>query len=384
MDGYQVIKTLGRGAAGVVCSAIEKASGEVVAIKRLEQEFFTLKQCLDQAEIKYLNVLRHENIIRLRKSINEDARLYLVFDYMDCSLGQLITHKLKKGCRFSEQEIRDLCFQVFRGLVHVHGKGYIHRDLKPDNLLINKKENIVTIADFGLATEINPLKNSTDCEGTTWYMAPEVLMMTIYCPKVDMWAMGAIMAELYNLVPLFTGADSVDQMSKISQVIGSPSVHEWSDGISEFNKRLSLSERIPSASNEAINLIGSLLSWDPCKRPTALMALQHPFFNSCDHDAQWIQPTEYKNKIIESTLKQLLGLEKDHRSAVRDRSWLYPRKTGFTLRMQFRCLRLHWMGKCHYEVVSDQTQGTYVARRGKKVQVLSSSLKRRDTRAEVN
>ncbi|KAF6155144.1 hypothetical protein GIB67_019670 [Kingdonia uniflora] len=168
--------------------------------------------------------MNHPNTVKLKEVIREYDILYFVFEYMECNLYQLIKDR---GKLFSETEVRNWYFQVFQALSYMHQNGYFHRDLKPENLLVTKES--IKIANF-----------------------------------VDIWAMGAIMAELFTLEPLFPGLREPTQIYKICKLAG---VH--------------LSTLIPSASENVTSLIYSLCSWDPSKRPTATEALQHPFFQSC-------------------------------------------------------------------------------------------------------
>jgi protein kinase len=194
-----------------------------------------------------------------------------------------------RGKPFTEEEVRNWCFQVFHALAHMHQRGYFHRDLKPENLLVTK--NMIKIADFGLAREITSEPPYTEYVSTRWYRAPEVLLQaTFYNSAVDMWAMGAIIAELFTLRPLFPGSNEADEMYKICSVIGTPDRDTWPDGLrlaESLNfqfpvcERANLFQLIPSASEEAISLISRLCSWDPNRRPTASEALQHPFFQPC-------------------------------------------------------------------------------------------------------
>ena len=146
------------------------------------------------------------------------------------------------------------------------------------------------MADFGLARKINSQPPYKEYVSTRWYRAPEVLRQSsTYGSAVDMWAMGAIMAELFTLRPLFPGSSEADEIYKICSVMGSPTWNSWAEGLKLANainyqfpqfSSIHLSVLIPSTSEDAINLITSLCSWDPYKRPTALEALQHPFFQS--------------------------------------------------------------------------------------------------------
>ncbi|CAL5432006.1 unnamed protein product [Camellia sinensis] len=285
MERYQIIKEVGDGTFGTVWRAINKQTGEVVAIKKMKRKYYSWEECINLREVKSLRKMSHPNIVKLKEVIREHDILYFVFEYMDFNLYQLMKDRAKL---FSEAEVKNWCFQVFQGLAYMHQRGYFHRDLKPENLLVSK--DVIKIADFGLAREISSQPPYTEYVSTRWYRAPEVLLQSpMYNSAVDMWAMGAIMAELFSLRPLFPGSSEADEIYKICSVIGTPTESEWAEGLklASINYQfpqlsgVHLSVLIPSASEDAINLITLLCSWNPCKRPTALEALQHPFFQSC-------------------------------------------------------------------------------------------------------
>ncbi|KAK6934887.1 Protein kinase domain, partial [Dillenia turbinata] len=282
---FTIIKEVGDGTFGLVSRAINKETGEVVAIKKMKRKYYSWEECMNLREVKSLRKMDHPNIVKLKGVFREHDILYFVFEYMECNLYQLMKDRRKL---FSESEVRNWCFQVFQGLAYMHQHGYFHRDLKPENLLVTKE--IIKIADFGLAREINSQPPYTEYVSTRWYRAPEVLLQSpTYGAAVDMWAMGAIMAELFTLRPLFPGSSEADEIYKTCSVIGSPTHDTWAEGLKlasaihyQFPQftGVHLSSLIPSASDDAISLITSLCSWDPCKRPTALEALQHPFFKA--------------------------------------------------------------------------------------------------------
>ncbi|KDP35422.1 hypothetical protein JCGZ_10805 [Jatropha curcas] len=286
MERYKLIKEVGDGTFGSVWRAINKQSGEVVAIKKMKKKYYSWEECVNLREVKSLRKMNHPNIVKLKEVIRENDILYFVFEYMEFNLYQLIKDREKL---FTEADVRNWCFQVFQGLAYMHQRGYFHRDLKPENLLVTK--DLIKIADFGLAREINSQPPYTEYVSTRWYRAPEVLLQSfLYSSKVDMWAMGAIMAELFTLRPLFPGTSEADEIYKICSIIGSPTKDSWADGLGlarainyQFPQLagVHLSVHIPSASEDAVNLIKLLCSWDPHKRPTAGEALQHPFFQSC-------------------------------------------------------------------------------------------------------
>ncbi|XP_060920479.1 serine/threonine-protein kinase MAK isoform X3 [Labrus mixtus] len=285
MNRYTTLKQLGDGTYGSVLMGRSNESGELVAIKRMKRKFYSWEECMNLREVKSLKKLNHANVVKLKEVIRENDHLYFVFEYMKENLYQLMKDRENK--MFSENEIRNIMFQVLSGMVFVHKHGFFHRDMKPENLLCMGPE-LVKIADFGLAREIRSKPPYTDYVSTRWYRAPEVLLRSsTYSSPIDLWAVGCIMAELYTLRPLFPGNSEVDEVFKICQVLGTVKKADWPEGYqlaSAMNFRFPqcvpthLKTLIPNASNEAIVLMKDLLQWDPKKRPTAVQALRYPYF----------------------------------------------------------------------------------------------------------
>ncbi|KAM9827905.1 serine/threonine-protein kinase MAK [Neosynchiropus ocellatus] len=285
MNRYTTLKQLGDGTYGSVLMGRSNESGELVAIKRMKRKFYSWEECMNLREVKSLKKLNHANVVKLKEVIRENDHLYFVFEYMKENLYQLMKDRENK--MFSENEIRNILFQVLTGLAFVHKHGFFHRDMKPENLLCMGPE-LVKIADFGLAREIRSKPPYTDYVSTRWYRAPEVLLRSsMYSSPIDMWAVGCIMAELYTLRPLFPGNSEVDEIFKICQVLGTVKKMDWPEGYqlaSAMNFRFPqcvpthLKTLIPNASNEAISLMRDLLQWDPKKRPTAVQALRYQYF----------------------------------------------------------------------------------------------------------
>ncbi|XP_061569519.1 serine/threonine-protein kinase MAK [Cololabis saira] len=285
MNRYTTLKQLGDGTYGSVLMGRSNESGEYVAIKRMKRKFYSWEECMNLREVKSLKKLNHANVVKLKEVIRENDHLYFVFEYMKENLYQLMKDRENK--KFSENEIRNIMFQVVSGLAFVHKHGFFHRDMKPENLLCMGPE-LVKIADFGLAREIRSKPPYTDYVSTRWYRAPEVLLRSsTYSSPIDLWAVGCIMAELYTLRPLFPGNSEVDEIFKICQVLGTVKKTDWPEGYqlaSAMNFRFPqcvpthLKTLIPNASNEAIALMRDLLMWDPKKRPTAVQTLRYPYF----------------------------------------------------------------------------------------------------------
>lgn len=284
MERYKILQELGDGTCGSVYKALNFETNEIVAIKKMKRKFYFWEECMNLREVKSLRKLNHPNIVKLKEIVQENNELFFIFEYMEYNLYQITRARQSP---FSEAEIRNLMSQVLQGLSHMHKNGYFHRDLKPENLLVTN--DIIKIADFGLSREVTSGPPYTDYVSTRWYRAPEVLLQSSsYTPAIDMWAIGAILAELFTMNPIFPGESETDQIYKICSVFGTPDWGMLREGmnLSRLNNisfpeiaPANLSIIIPNASSEALDLIRQLCSWDSLKRPTAEQALQHPFFN---------------------------------------------------------------------------------------------------------
>ncbi|KAF0682558.1 Aste57867_25356 [Aphanomyces stellatus] len=283
MNRYKVTKQLGDGTYGSVLKAVNRTSGEVVAVKKMKKKFYTWEECMQLREVKSLKKLNHPNIIKLKEVIRENDELFFVFEFMENNLYETMK---KRDRHFPESKIRNLMYQMLQGLAFMHKHSFFHRDIKPENMLV--KGDVVKVADFGLAREIRSRPPFTDYVSTRWYRAPEVLLRsTTYNSPIDAWAMGCIMAEMFTLRPLFPGSSEGDQIYKICSVLGNPTHANWPEGMklaAQMNYRFpqfvatSLQSIIPHASPEAIQLMQDFLKFDPNQRPTSSQALQYPFF----------------------------------------------------------------------------------------------------------
>ena len=283
MNRYKTIKPLGDGTYGSVHKAVNRTSGEIVAIKRMKKKFYSWEECMQLREVQSLRKMSHPNIVKLKEVIRENDTLYFVFEYLDQNLYQLCKDREKL---LPEAKVRNIAYQMLQATLYMHKHGFFHRDLKPENMLVSG--NTLKIADFGLAREIRSKPPYTDYVSTRWYRAPEVLLRAPhYSAPIDLWAVGTIIAELFTLRPLFPGTSESDEIYKITSVLGTPSANAWKQGLAlaqnmnfKFPQFVAtpISQLVPQASTEACDLMRDLMLWDPAKRPTAAQALQHPFF----------------------------------------------------------------------------------------------------------
>ena len=294
MNKYKIIRQIGDGTYGNVFEAINTETNERVAIKKLKNKINSWNECIEQNEVRVLRKLNNENLVKLMEVIREqNSDVSYIFEYCDCNLYDLIQKNRKQNIFLSEPKIRNIIYQVTCGINYLHSQGIMHRDLKPENVLININNNSVKIADFGTAKEIPKYSNNkslTDYVCTRWYRAPEcVLKSTSYNEKIDIWAIGCIMAELYNLKPIFPGNDEFDQINKICKIIGTPEYNSWPEGylmMQKLNLRFqnfdkeNLKNVVYGACDDAINFLEKIFQYDPNKRPSADELLTHPYFTN--------------------------------------------------------------------------------------------------------
>ena len=298
MDDYEMITRLGGGSFADVYKALEKSTGELVAIKVLKRKYKKYEDCHELLEVRSLQKLHNqstfnkpgeENIINLKQVIfiKKTGTLNLIFEYMETDLLELM-----KSCepkKLKEDQIRDIMHQTLLGLSFMHKYGFFHRDMKPENLLLTR--NKLKIADFGLAREIRSVPPYTEYVSTRYYRAPEcILKSTNYSSPIDIWGLGCIMAEMYlHPQPLFCGSNEKEVLFRICSVLGTPTHDTWNDGIRQANivgikfptcPGTELEKIITEASSEAIDLMKQMLQWDPNKRATAKNLLNHPFFTN--------------------------------------------------------------------------------------------------------
>ena len=195
MNKYEVLGVVGEGAYGVVLKCRNKETSSFVAIKKFkESEDDEIVRKTTLREVKILRMLKQPNIVSLLEAFRRKGKLYLVFEYVEKNLLEVLEDN-PKG--LPPDLVRLYIFQLCNALDWCHGNDVIHRDIKPENLLINPATATLKLCDFGFARVLNSRAFLTGYVATRWYRAPELLLgSTSYTMTVDVWAIGCIMGEI--------------------------------------------------------------------------------------------------------------------------------------------------------------------------------------------
>eukprot|EP00245_Coleochaete_scutata_P004586 TRINITY_DN17307_c0_g1_i1.p1 TRINITY_DN17307_c0_g1~~TRINITY_DN17307_c0_g1_i1.p1 ORF type:complete len:303 (+),score=45.16 TRINITY_DN17307_c0_g1_i1:204-1112(+) len=287
MEQYEKVEKIGEGTYGVVYKARDVYTNETLALKkiRLDAEEEGVPSTALR-EISLLKEMDHRNIVRLQDVVHCDKRLYLVFEYLDLDLKKhMDTFPVSKDPML----IKVYLYQMLKGVEYCHAHRVLHRDLKPQNLLIDKSTNMLKLADFGLARAFGiPVRTFTHEVVTLWYRAPEILLGSVeYSTPVDVWSVGCIFSEMVNQRPLFPGDSEIDELFKIFRIFGTPNEETWPgvtllpDFKSAFPKwpAKDLFTVVPGLEPLGVDLLSKMLCLDPSKRITARDALEHSYFD---------------------------------------------------------------------------------------------------------
>jgi len=290
MENYVKLEKVGEGTYGVVYKAKDISTGKIVALKkiRLEAEDEGVPSTAIR-EISLLKELDDDNIVRLLNIVHSDTKLYLVFEFLDMDLKRYMDAITKRDEALEIPVVKKFTMQLLLGLHYCHAHRILHRDLKPQNLLIDAEGNL-KLADFGLARAFGiPLRILTHEVVTLWYRAPEVLLGSRhYSTSIDMWSVGCIMAEMVmSGQPLFPGDSEIDQIFKIFKVLGTPNESTW-PGVSQLPDFKStfpqwggvdLAEAVHEIDTTGAELLHSFLVYDSANRMSAKRAQEHPWFH---------------------------------------------------------------------------------------------------------
>jgi len=298
MEDYIKIEKIGEGTYGVVYKGKHKKTNRIVALKkiRLESEEEGVPSTAIR-EISLLKELVHPNVVTLEEVLLEDGKLYLVFEFLSMDLKKYMD-TLPAGQFMDKMLVKSYLYQILQAMLFCHQRRIIHRDLKPQNLLIDS-QGIIKLADFGLARALCiPVRVYTHEVVTLWYRAPEVLLGSArYSTPVDIWSIGCIFAEMASRKPVFRGDSEIDQLFRIFRTLSTPNEETW-PGVSQLPdfktsfpswRTNVLPQTVKNLTEHGLELLQSMLVYDPSQRISAKAALVHPYFDDLDKESLMVQ-----------------------------------------------------------------------------------------------
>ncbi|XP_027365648.1 glycogen synthase kinase-3 homolog MsK-3-like isoform X1 [Abrus precatorius] len=286
---YMAERVVGHGSFGVVFQAKCLETGETVAIKKVLQD-----KRYKNRELQTMRLLDHPNVVTLKHcffSTTEKDELYLnlVLEYVPETVHRVIRHYNKMNQRMPLIYVKLYFYQICRALAYIHNCiGVSHRDIKPQNLLVNPHTHQLKLCDFGSAKVLIKGEPNISYICSRYYRAPELIFgATEYTTAIDIWSAGCVLGELLLGQPLFPGESGVDQLVEIIKVLGTPTREEircMNPNYTEFKFpqikahpwHKIFHKRLPP---EAVDLVSRLLQYSPNLRCSAVEALVHPFFD---------------------------------------------------------------------------------------------------------
>jgi serine/threonine protein kinase len=291
MDRYEKLEKIGEGTYGVVYKAKDKESGEIVALKKVRmgnEDEGVPSTAL--REIALLKEIQHPNTVGLLDVESSESKLYLIFEFCDSDLKKYMNNI--RGS-LTPKLVKELMYQMTTGITYCHMHRLIHRDLKPQNILVDKN-GVLKLADFGLARAFTiPIETLTHEVVTLWYRAPEILLGgKHYSVGVDMWSIGGIFAELVTKQPLFPGDSEIDELYRIFRVCGTPNetiwpgvskLPDWKPTFPQWTPK-DMSTIVPGLEASGVDLLACMLTYEPNQRISGKDALRHPYFAELPED----------------------------------------------------------------------------------------------------
>lgn len=286
---YTDTKVIGNGSFGVVYQAKLCETGEMVAIKKVLQD-----KRFKNRELQIMRRLEHCNIVKLMYFFytsgekKDEIYLNLVLEFIPETVYKVARQYAKGKQSIPGLFIRLYMYQLFRSLAYIHSQGICHRDIKPQNLLLDPESGILKLCDFGSAKHLVRGEPNVSYICSRYYRAPELIFgATDYTTNIDVWSAGCVFAELMLGQPIFPGDSGVDQLVEIIKVLGTPTreqIKEMNPNYTEFKFpqiKAHPWQKVFRArtSPEAIDLVSRLLEYTPSARITPLQACAHTYFD---------------------------------------------------------------------------------------------------------
>jgi serine/threonine protein kinase len=287
---YTATQIIGSGSFGVVYQAIIAETKENVAIKKVFQD-----KRYKNRELQILKELDHPNVIKMRQAFytpgDKPDELYLnvVMDYIPDTLSRIIRNYYKSKTQMPLILVKLYSYQMLRSLAYIHAIGICHRDIKPQNILVDTSPQVLKMCDFGSAKKLVKGEPNVSYICSRYYRAPELIFgATEYTPAIDVWSTGCVIAELILGQPVFAGESAVDQIVEIIKILGTPNKNQILAMNPEYTEfRFPMIKPLPwskvfkgkNLPDSFYDFISKVLTYDPHIRIKPLRALAHPFFD---------------------------------------------------------------------------------------------------------
>lgn len=330
---FPTTEVVGHGSFGVVFATVIQETNEKVAIKKILQD-----KRFKNRELEIMKMLSHINIIDLKyffyeRDSQDEIYLNLILEYMPQSLYQRLRHFVHQRTPMSRLEIKYYMFQLFKSLNYLHHFANVcHRDIKPQNLLVDPETWSLKLCDFGSAKQLKPTEPNVSYICSRYYRAPELIFgATNYTNQIDIWSSGCVMAELLLGQPMFPGESGIDQLVEIIKILGTPSKQEicsMNPNYMEHKfpqiKPIPLSRVFKKEDDQTVEFLADVLKYDPLERFNALQCLCSPYFDELKLDDGKITQITTDLKLLEFDENVELGhLYPDELSSVKKK--LYPK-----------------------------------------------------------
>jgi len=289
---YSAERIIGHGSFGVVFQAAVVETGEIVAIKKVLQD-----KRFKNRELQIMRLLvkdPHSNIVSLKHCFYshgekaDELYLNLVLEYIPETVYSISRQHQKSKLPLPLLHVKLYMYQLCRALAHIHALGICHRDIKPQNLLVDPRNQQLKLCDFGSAKALVRGEPNVSYICSRYYRAPELIFgSTDYTTAIDIWSQGCVGAELLIGQPLFPGDSGVDQLVEIIKVLGTPTREEISAMNSNYTEfkfpqiKACQWKKIfrRTTPDEAMDFIGDMLAYAPDRRIKALEGCVHPFLD---------------------------------------------------------------------------------------------------------
>ncbi len=288
---YYSKQMIGHGSFGVVFQTKIHETNEVCAIKRVLQD-----RRFKNRELQIMKIVHHRNIVDLKyyfyqNTEHDELYLNLILEFIPETIYKASHFYLSRRTNMPLFEVKLYMYQLLRALNYIHSQNICHRDIKPQNLLLNPSTGVLKLCDFGSAKVLNPAEANVSYICSRYYRAPELIFgATNYTTKIDIWSVGCVMAELIIGQPLFPGDSGIDQLVEIIKILGTPSKQEIKSMNPDYMEQKFpqikpiplqkvLSKSKIQVNDLVIKVLHRFLNYNPKTRVGALEAMSDEFFS---------------------------------------------------------------------------------------------------------